>query len=141
MSKEETLSRAQQAAASRVQYGEATHGVPGAFNFEDDNDDFKTGTKNKKLGYRATNSGSGKTLAEDIYSVAGNTSLPIYQEGEDEVDNFASSTCSVAEENTTNAGGGGKPPDEFRTPKRRRQHCARPFGNDICRQRWTQFGG
>jgi len=95
----------------------ATHGVPGAFNFEDD-DDFKTVTKNKKVGHRATNSVSGKILAEDIYSVAGNTTLPSYQGEDDEVDSFASSTCSVAEENTMDAGGGRKPPAEVRTPKR-----------------------
>ena len=79
LSKEEKLSRAQQTAASHIQYGVATHGVPGAFNFEDDNDDFKTVTENKKVGHEATNSVSGKTLAEDIFSVAGNTTLPSYQ--------------------------------------------------------------
>ena len=34
------------------------------------------------------------------------------------MDSFASSTCSVAEENAMNAGGGGKPPAAVRTPKR-----------------------
>ena len=70
------------------------------------------------MGHRATNSVSGKTLAEDICSVAGNTTLPSHQGEEDEVDNFASSTCSVAEENTMDTGRGGKPPAEVRTLKR-----------------------
>ena len=48
LSKEEKLSRAQQAAASRIQYDVATHGAPGAFNFEDDNDDFKTATRTRR---------------------------------------------------------------------------------------------
>ena len=48
LSKEEKLSRAQQAVASQVQYDVATHGVPGAFNFEDDNDDFKTATRTRR---------------------------------------------------------------------------------------------
>ena len=50
LSKEEKLSRAQQAAASQIQYGVVTHGALGAFNFEDDSDDFKTVTKNKEGG-------------------------------------------------------------------------------------------
>ena len=45
LSKEKKLSRAQQAVASWVQYGVATHGVPGTFNFEDGNDDFKSDKK------------------------------------------------------------------------------------------------
>ena len=84
LSKEEKLSRAQQAAINQIQYGVATHGVPGAFNFEDDNDDFKTVTKNKKVGHRATNSVIGKTFAEDFSEV--------------EVDSFVSSAYSVAVE-------------------------------------------
>ena len=63
MRKEEKLSRAQQAAASRIHYRVATHGGPGAFNFEADYDDVKTVAKNKKFGNRAFNSVSGKTLA------------------------------------------------------------------------------
>ena len=76
LSKEEKLGRAQQAAASQIQYGVATHGALGAFNFKNDNDDFKTVTKNKKAGHRVTNSVSGKPFAEDVFSVAGNTTLP-----------------------------------------------------------------
>ena len=79
LSKEEKLSRDQQTAASLIQYKVATNGVPGAFNFKDDNDDFKTVTKSKKVGHRSTNSISGKTFAEDIYSMAGNATLPSYQ--------------------------------------------------------------
>ena len=68
------------------------HGGIGAFNFEGDNDDVKTVTLNKKVGNRATNSVSGKTLTEDVFSVADNTTTPSYQEEEeDEVDSFASS--------------------------------------------------
>ena len=105
LNKEEKLSRSQQAAANQIQYGVATHGALGAFNFEDDNDDFKTVTKNKKVGHRATHSVSGKTFAEDVFSVAGNTTLPSYQGEEDEVDGFASSTYSSAVGNTMDAGG------------------------------------
>ena len=76
MSKEENLSRAQQAAANQIKYGVATHGVPGAFNFEESNDYVKTVSKNKTVGCRVTNSVSGKAFAEDVFSVAGNTTLP-----------------------------------------------------------------
>ena len=65
--------------------------------------------KNKKVGHRATNSVSGKTLAEDIYSVAGNTTLPSYQGEEDEVDSFTSSTYSAAEGNIMDAWRGSEP--------------------------------
>lgn len=91
LSKEEKLSRAQQAAANQIQYEVASHVVSGAFNFEENNYDLKTVSKNKKVGHRATNSVSRKSFAEDVFSVAGNTTLPSYQGEEDEVDSFASS--------------------------------------------------
>ena len=118
LSKEEKLSKAQQAAAGQIQYGETKHGGIGAFNFEGDNDDVKTVTANKKVGNRATKSVSGKTLVEDVFSVAGNTTLPSYQEEGDEVDSFASSTCSVVAEEAMCTKPGSTPPAEVRTPKR-----------------------
>jgi len=45
---QEKLSKVQKAAENRIHYGEATHGAIGAFNFEADNDDVKTISKNKK---------------------------------------------------------------------------------------------
>ena len=74
----EKLSKVQQAAESNIHYGVATHGGLVAFDFEVDNDEIKTVSKNKKVGARATESVSGKTFAEDMYSVAGNTTLPSY---------------------------------------------------------------
>ena len=62
LSKEEKLSKAQQAAAGQIQYGGTKHGGVGAFNFEGDNDEVKIVTLNKKVGDRATNLVSGKTL-------------------------------------------------------------------------------
>ena len=81
-----------------IKHRETKHGDFGAFNYEGDNDDVKTITANKKVGDRATNSVSGKTLAEDVFSVAGDTTLPSYQEEGDEVDSFVSSTCSEVAE-------------------------------------------
>ena len=118
LSKEETLSRAQQAAASRIHYGDATHGGPGAFNFEADYENVKTVTKNKKVGNRASNSVSEKTLAEDDFRVAGNTTLSSYQVEEDETESFESSVRSVAKDDDMDTGGGGKRPAETQTPRR-----------------------
>ena len=64
---------------------------------------------------------SGKTLAEDVFSVAGDTTLPSYQEEGDEVDSFVSSTCSVVVEEATGAKPGSTPPTEVRTPVQARQ--------------------
>ena len=118
LSKEEKLSKARQAAAGQIQYGETKHGGIGAFNFEGDNDDVKTVTANKKVGNRATNSVSRKTLVEDVFSVAGNTTLPSYQEEGEEVDSFVSTTCSVVVEEAAGAKPSGTPPAEVMTPKR-----------------------
>ena len=49
LSREEKLSRAQQAAAGQIQYGETKHGAIGDFNFEGDNDEVKTVTANEKV--------------------------------------------------------------------------------------------
>ena len=70
------------------------------------------------MGDRATNLVSGKTLAEDVFSVAGNTTLPSYQEEGDEVDSFVSSTCSVVAEEATGTEPGSTLLAEVRTPKR-----------------------
>ena len=91
LTKEEKLSKVQQAAVSNIQFGVATHGALGAFNFETDNDDVKTVTTGKKVGERASGSVSGETFAEDVFSVAGNTTKPDYQNEAEEVDSFASS--------------------------------------------------
>ena len=77
LSKEEKLSRAQQAAqqsptgcrkSNPVRGRNAWRTGPCVFNFEAVNDDVKTVSKNKKVGDRATNSVSGKTFAEDVFS-------------------------------------------------------------------------
>ena len=115
LSKEEKLSRAQKAAAGQIQYGETKHGGIGAFNFEGDNDDVKTVTENKKVGQRATNLVSGKTLSEDVFSVAGATTLPSYQDEGEEDDSFVSSTCSVVVEEATGAEPKGALPAEVIT--------------------------
>ena len=91
LTKEEKLSKVQQAAENNIQFGVAAHGAIGAFNFEVDNDDVKTVTKGKKVGERASGSVSGQTFAEDMFSVAGNTTMPDYQREAEEVDSFASS--------------------------------------------------
>ena len=117
LSKEEKLSRAQQAAASRINYGVTTHGGPGAFNFEAGYDDVKTATKNKKVGNRASNSLSGKTIAEGVFSVAGDTTLPNCQVEEGETDSFASSVCSVAKDDNMDIDGSGQRPAEIQTPR------------------------
>jgi hypothetical protein len=93
----EKLSKVQKAAEDRIHYGEATHGAIGAFNFEGDNEDVKTISKKKKAGPRAAESVSGKTFADDIYSVAGNTTLPSYKEAEED-DSFTSSISSLCDE-------------------------------------------
>ena len=74
----EKLSKIQQAAENNIQYGVAKHGTIGAFNFEAENDDVKTVTEGKKVGARAAESVSGRTFAKDMFSVAGNTTLPSY---------------------------------------------------------------
>lgn len=70
------------------------------------------------MGLRATNSVSGKTLVEDVFSVAGATTLPSYQDEGEEEDSFASSTCSVADEEPTCTKPDSTLPDEMMTPKR-----------------------
>ena len=61
---------------------------------------------------------SGKTLAEDVFSVAGDTTLPSYQDEGEEVDSFVSTTCLVVVEEATGAKPSGTPPTEVMTPKR-----------------------
>ena len=117
LSKEEKLSRVQQAAASRIQYGAAPHGGPVTFNFEADYDDVKTVTHNKKVGDRDTNFVSEKTFAENVFGIAGNTTLPSCQGEEDETDSFVSSVCSVAKDNVMDTGGRVRPQTEIQTPR------------------------
>ena len=73
---------------------------------------------NKKVGNRASNSVSRKTLAEDVFSVAGDTTLPSCQVEEDETDSFASSVCSVAKDDDMDTDGSGKRPAEVQTLRR-----------------------
>ena len=94
------------------------YGGVGAFNFEDNNDDVKTVTENKKVGQRATNSVSGKTFAEDVYSVAGATTLPSHRDEEEDEDSFMSSIESVAGEEPAVAEPKGALPAEVHTPRR-----------------------
>ena len=58
-------------------------------------------SKNKKVGARATNSVSRKTFAEDVYSAAGDTTIPSYKEGDEKVDSIALLVYSVANNNAT----------------------------------------
>ena len=94
LAKNERVANAQQAAENCITFGEARHGAPGAFNFSEDHDSLKTSSPGKKAGEREVNSVSGRTLADDIYSVAGNTTVPVDREGgenEDGEDSFNSS--------------------------------------------------
>ena len=90
LSKDERVSKAQQAAENCITFGEVRHGCPGAFNFSDDCNSMKTTTPNKKAGEREVSSVSGKTLAEDICSVAGDTTVPV-QKGSNADEEYADS--------------------------------------------------
>ena len=131
LSKEEKLSRAQKAAAGQIQYGKMKYGGVGAFNFEDNNDDVKTVTENKKVGQRATNSVSGKTFAEDVYSVAGATTLPSHRDEEEDDDSFMSSIESVAGEEPAEAEPRVALPAEVHTPRRADLHTPRRTGKTV----------
>ena len=92
LSEKERISKSQQSAENRIMFGEAKHGGPGAFKFNNNHDEVKTVTQEKKVGNRAAQSVSGQTFAEDVFSVAGETTIPDHQvEGEDESGSFASS--------------------------------------------------
>ena len=54
LSEREKIIRAQKAAEDNIQFGEAKHGGPGAFDFNDNHDDVKTVTPGKKVGTKAT---------------------------------------------------------------------------------------
>ena len=99
LSDQEKLSKAQQAAANQIHYGRAMHGGPDTFNFNIGNDEVNTISKHKKVGARATASVSGKTFAGDVYSMAGDTTLPSYQNEAEESDSVASSVETVDEQN------------------------------------------
>ena len=75
-------------------------------------------TKNKKVGNRASNSINGKTIAEDIFSVASDTTLPNCQVEEDETDSFASSVYSVTKDDDMGTDGSGTRPAETQAPRR-----------------------
>ena len=101
----EKLIKAQQAVANQIHYGSAKYGGQCALNFEIDNNEVKTISKDKKVGVRVTASVSGKTLAEDVYSMAGGATLPSYQDEAEEVDSVALSVVSVPEQNAMNTEG------------------------------------
>ena len=107
------------------------HGRVGAFDFEDNNDEVKTVTENKKVGQRATNSVSGKTFAEDVYSVAGATTLPSHRDEEEDDDSFMSSIESVAGEEPAEAEPRVALPAEVHTPRRADLHTPRRTGKTV----------
>lgn len=131
LTKEEKLSKTQRAAAGQIQYGEMRHGGVGAFDFEDNNDDIKTVTEDKKVGQRATNSVSGKTFTEDIYSFAGATTLPSHRDEEEDDDSFMSSIESVVGEEPAEAEPRVDLPAEVHTPKRAELHTPRRKGKTV----------
>ena len=128
LSNEEKLSRVQQATENQIQYRVARYGGPGAFNFETDIDDVKTVSKNKKTRAGATNSVSGKAFTEDVFSVAGNTTIPSYQEDAEEVDSFASSLYSRCQQQC-HGNQGGQFSRGSQQIKPRQQNCHRSFRN------------